>query len=59
MIQFNDVFCVLLSYRWTSNFWLQPAADSIIRDTIKWRALYIEYAISTDTYVVLFENQFK
>ncbi len=39
MIQLIDVFCVLLRYKWASNFWWQQAADSMIRDPIKRRAL--------------------
>ncbi len=39
MIQLTDVLCVLLRYSGTSNIWLQYAADSIIRDPIKRRAL--------------------
>ncbi len=42
MIQLTDVFCVLLRYNGTSNSWLQYAADSIIRDPIKRRALYFK-----------------
>ncbi len=40
MILLTDVICVLLGYIWASKFWLQYAADSIIRDPIKRRALY-------------------
>ncbi len=35
MIQLTDVICVLLGYKRASNFWLQWAADSIIRDPVK------------------------
>jgi hypothetical protein len=48
MIQLTDVFGVLLKYRWAINFWLQEAADSIVRDPIKRRALYKQ----------LFQSQF-
>jgi len=40
MIQLTNVFCVLLRYNGTGIIWLQYAADSIIRDPIKQRALY-------------------
>ncbi len=39
MIQFTDVFRVLLTYNVASKFWLQYAVDSIIRDPIKRRTL--------------------
>ncbi len=41
MIQLTDEFWVQLRYRRASNFWLQLADDSIIRDPIKRRALYL------------------
>jgi len=40
MIPLTNVFCVLLIYNWISIIWLQYAADSIISDPIKPRALY-------------------
>ncbi len=40
MFQLTDVFCLLSRYNGTSIIWLQYAADSIIRDPIKRRALY-------------------
>jgi len=46
MIQLNDVFCVLLRCNGTSNIWLQYAADSIIRDSIKRRTLYPLFDVS-------------
>ncbi len=42
MIQLTNLFCVLLIYNGTINIWLQYATDSIIRDPIKRRALYIK-----------------
>ncbi len=45
MIQLTDVFCVVLRYKWASNFWLQWAADSILRDPIKRRVLYLELRV--------------
>jgi len=42
IIQLTDVFCVPLMYNGISNIWLQYAADSIIRDPIKRRALFID-----------------
>ncbi len=42
MIQLTKVSCVLLRYNGTSNIWLQYGADSILRDPIKRRALYMK-----------------
>ncbi len=42
MIRKTDMVCVLFTYDGASNIWLQLAADSIIRDPIKRRALYYE-----------------
>jgi len=47
MIQLTHIFCVLLRYNGTSNIWLHYAADSIIRDPIKRRALYIDLILSS------------
>jgi len=41
MIQLTNVLCALLRYNGTNNIWLQYVADSIIRDPIKRRALYV------------------
>ncbi len=41
MIQLTNVFWVLLRYNGTSIIWFQCAAESIICDLIKRRALYI------------------
>jgi hypothetical protein len=43
MIQLTDVFYVLLKYYGAINIWLLEAADSIIRDPIKRRALYMNF----------------
>ncbi len=40
MIQSTDVFYALSIYNEASDFWSHLAADSIICDPIKWRALY-------------------
>jgi hypothetical protein len=39
------VFCAMFIYNWANNIWLQKATDSIIRDSIKQRELYIYYLV--------------
>jgi hypothetical protein len=48
MIELTYVFCALLIYTWASDICLQEAADSIIRDSIKRRALYIESLLAKE-----------
>ncbi len=40
MIQLTDAFSLLFKYTWTNNFWLQYAANPVIRDPINRRAVY-------------------
>jgi hypothetical protein len=58
MIQLTEDFCALFIYKWASNIWLQKAADPIIRDPIKRRALYCQTELKTKWNEYLFINLF-